>query len=85
MQTVGFIINCLVPDIPLETAGRLHNTCSPIAAPETRETGFLATRLIFFCQLQYITTSMQYIEDIQMFLLNMAFISSSEVENIYIS
>ena len=27
----------------------------------------------------------QYIEDIQMFLLNMAFISSSEVENIYIS
>ena len=26
-----------------------------------------------------------YIEDIQMFLLNMAFISSSEVENIYIS
>ena len=26
----------------------------------------------------------QYIEDIQMFLLNMAFISSSEVENIYI-
>ena len=27
---------------------------------------------------------MKYIEDIQMFLLNMAFISSSEVENIYI-
>ena len=27
----------------------------------------------------------EYIEDIQMFLLNMAFISSSEVENIYIS
>ena len=27
----------------------------------------------------------KYIEDIQMFLLNMAFISSSEVENIYIS
>ena len=26
-----------------------------------------------------------YIEDIQMFLLNMAFISSSEVETIYIS
>ena len=26
-----------------------------------------------------------YIEEIQMFLLNMAFISSSEVENIYIS
>ena len=26
----------------------------------------------------------QYIEDIQFFLLNMAFISSSEVENIYI-
>ena len=26
-----------------------------------------------------------YIEDIQMILLNMAFISSSEVENIYIS
>ena len=26
-----------------------------------------------------------YIEDIQMFLLNMAFISSSEVKNIYIS
>ena len=31
------------------------------------------------------STSNQYIEDIQMFLLNMAFISSSEVENIYIS
>ena len=30
-------------------------------------------------------SSMCYIEDIQMFLLNMAFISSSEVENIYIS
>ena len=29
--------------------------------------------------------SMQYIEDIQMFLMNMAFISPSEVENIYIS
>ena len=27
----------------------------------------------------------EYIEDIQMFLSNMAFISSSEVENIYIS
>ena len=27
----------------------------------------------------------EYIEDIQMFLLNMAFISSSEVKNIYIS
>ena len=27
----------------------------------------------------------QYIEDIQMFLLNMAFISSSEVKNIYFS
>ena len=27
----------------------------------------------------------KYIEDIQMFLLNMAFISSSGVENIYIS
>ena len=26
----------------------------------------------------------KYIEDIQMFLLNMAFISSSEVENIFI-
>ena len=26
----------------------------------------------------------KYIEDIQLFLLNMAFISSSEVENIYI-
>ena len=29
--------------------------------------------------------SIKDIEDIQMFLLNMAFISSSEVENIYIS
>ena len=28
---------------------------------------------------------LKYIEDIQMFLLNMAFISSSEVKNIYIS
>ena len=27
----------------------------------------------------------RYIEDIRMFLLNMAFISSSEVQNIYIS
>ena len=33
----------------------------------------------------YDNTPMQYIEDIQMFLLNMAFISSSEVKNIYIS
>ena len=33
-----------------------------------------------FCLLTYV-----YIEDIQMFLLNMAFISSSEVEHIYIS
>ena len=31
------------------------------------------------------TRSGEYIEDIQMFLLNMAFISPSEVENIYIS
>ena len=33
----------------------------------------------------YIHIYIRYIEDIQMFLLNMAFISSSEVENIYIS
>ena len=32
----------------------------------------------------YANMSVQYIEDIQMILLNMAFISSSEVENIYI-
>ena len=33
----------------------------------------------------YYEAKVQYIEDIQMFLLNMAFISPSEVENIYIS
>ena len=42
-----------------------------------------------FCsQLHIVSRSshlIEYIEDIQMFLLNMAFISSSEVENIYIS
>ena len=34
---------------------------------------------------QVVSEKNKYIEDIQMFLLNMAFISWSEVENIYIS
>ena len=38
------------------------------------------------CSTVIFNTNMKvYIEDIQMFLLNMAFISSSEMENIYIS
>ena len=46
---------------------------------------------IFTCEVKNMYISfvalplMKYIEDIQMFLLNMAFISPSEVENIYLS
>ena len=54
--------------------------------------GALSKRKIahkYFCETYFLTNIFffytQYIEDIQMFLLNMAFISWSEVENIYIS
>ena len=40
---------------------------------------------IALCSKCSAAVELKYIEDIQMFLLNMAFTSSSEVENIYIS